>query len=76
MDREQDVLLLFMTMHGTAEHQLFVQMPPFYVDLIDPRQLRTALDDALARAARVLLRTLRRQRTQSQPGRRAFPEAP
>ena len=46
MDREQDVLLLFMTMHGTAEHQLFVQMPPFYVDLIDPRQLRTALDDA------------------------------
>lgn len=37
---------------------------------------RTALDDALARAARVLLRTLRRQRTQSQPGRRAFPEAP
>ena len=46
MDPEQDVLLLFMTMHGTAEHQLFVQMPPFYFDLIDPRQLRTALDDA------------------------------
>ncbi len=46
MDREQDVLLLFMTMHGTAEHQLFVQMPPFYFDLIDPRQLRKALDDA------------------------------
>ncbi len=46
MDREQDVLLLFMTMHGTAEHQLFVQMPPFYFDFIDPHQLRKALDDA------------------------------
>ena len=46
MDREQDVLLLFMTMHGTPEHQLFVQLPPAYVDLIDPRELRAALDDA------------------------------
>jgi hypothetical protein len=35
-----------MTMHGTPEHQLFVQMPPAYVDLIDPRELRAALDDA------------------------------
>jgi hypothetical protein len=46
MDREQDVLLLFMTMHGTPQHQLFVQMPPAYFDLIDPRELRAALDDA------------------------------
>lgn len=46
MDRDQDVLLLFMTMHGTPEHQLFVQMPPAYVELIDPRELRAALDDA------------------------------
>jgi hypothetical protein len=46
MDHEQDVLLLFMTMHGTEQHQLFVQMPPFYFDLIDPHQLRKALDDA------------------------------
>ena len=46
MDRDQDVLLLFMTMHGTPQHQLFVQMAPVYFDLIDPRQLRKALDDA------------------------------
>lgn len=46
MDPEQDVLLLFMTMHGTPQHQLFVQMPPSYFDLIDPRELRAALDDA------------------------------
>lgn len=46
MDRDQDVLLLFMTMHGTPQHQLFVQMAPAYFDLIDPHQLRKALDDA------------------------------
>jgi Peptidase C13 family len=46
MDPEQDVLLLFMTMHGTPQHQLLVQMPPSYFDLIDPRELRAALDDA------------------------------
>ena len=46
MDRDQDVLLLFMTMHGTPQHQLFVQMAPVYFDLIDPHQLRKALDDA------------------------------
>jgi hypothetical protein len=46
MDPEQDVLLLFMTMHGTPQHQLFVQMAPAYFDLIDPKELRAALDDA------------------------------
>lgn len=46
MDPEQDVLLLFMTLHGTPEHRLFVQMAPAYVDLIAPEELRKALDDA------------------------------
>jgi hypothetical protein len=46
MDPDEDVLLLFMTMHGTPQHQLFVQMAPGYLDLIDPRELRAALDDA------------------------------
>ena len=46
MDHEQDVLLLFMTMHGTPQHQLFVQMAPAYFDLIGPDELRAALDDA------------------------------
>ncbi|MEQ1512579.1 MAG: C13 family peptidase [Lysobacteraceae bacterium] len=47
MDPEQDVLLLFMTMHGTPQHQLFVQMAANdYLDLIDPKELRAALDDA------------------------------
>lgn len=46
MDPEQDLLLLFMTMHGTPQHQLFVRMDPAYMDLIDPEELRKALDDA------------------------------
>ncbi len=46
MDPEQDILLLFMTMHGTREHQLFVQMVPGFFDLIDPQELRKLLDDA------------------------------
>jgi hypothetical protein len=46
MDPEQDLLVLFMTMHGTPQHQLFVQMAPAYLDLIDPEELRKALDDA------------------------------
>ena len=63
MDREQDVLLLFMTMHGTAEHQLFVQMPPFYFDLIGPRQLRKALDDAGIRNRVLVLTAAHKNRT-------------
>ena len=35
-----------MTMHGTPQHHLLVQMPPSYFDLIDPQELRAALDDA------------------------------
>jgi hypothetical protein len=46
MDPDQDLLLLFMTMHGTPQHQLFVEMAPDYFELIDPRELRAALDDA------------------------------
>ncbi|GAA4805229.1 C13 family peptidase [Lysobacter hankyongensis] len=46
MDPEQDVLLLFMTLHGTPDHRLFVRMAPAYLDLITPEELRKALDDA------------------------------
>lgn len=46
MDRDEDVLLLFLTMHGTPQHQLFVQMAPAYWDFIDPQELRAALDNA------------------------------
>jgi len=44
MDREEDLLLLFLTTHGTPDHRLFVQLPPVFEATITPRQLRTALD--------------------------------
>src|SRR5690606_37093687 len=46
MDRDEDVLLLYLTMHGTPEHELAVSLPPVLEEWITPEQLRAALDDA------------------------------
>jgi Peptidase C13 family len=46
MDRDEDLLLLFMTMHGTPDHALAVQMVPAFEEMIDADELRKALDDA------------------------------
>ena len=46
MDRDEDVLMLFLTMHGTPTHELAVRMQSRYVALITPEDLRKALDDA------------------------------
>ncbi|MEP6634458.1 MAG: C13 family peptidase [Luteimonas sp.] len=44
MDRDEDVLLLFLTSHGTHDHRLYLELPPLFEATITPRQLRTALD--------------------------------
>ena len=44
MDRDGDLLLLFLTSHGTPDHELFLQLPPVFEATISPRQLRAALD--------------------------------
>lgn len=46
MDREQDVLLLFMTTHGTEDHELVLQLSPLLEARITPEQLRDALADS------------------------------
>lgn len=46
MDRDEDVLLLYLTLHGTEDHELAVQLPPVLEQWISPRELRKALDDA------------------------------
>jgi Peptidase C13 family len=46
MDRDEDVLLLYLTLHGTEDHELAVQLPPVLEQWITPRELRKALDDA------------------------------
>ena len=44
MDRREDVLLLFLTSHGSRDHQLYVGMDPLPLDQITPKNLRAALD--------------------------------
>ena len=46
MDRDQDLLLLYLTMHGTEDHELAVQLQPLLEDWLTPQDLRDALDDA------------------------------
>ncbi|MCL1633891.1 C13 family peptidase [Luteimonas sp. SX5] len=46
MDREQDLLLLYLTMHGTEDHELALQLQPVLEDWLTPEDLRQALDDA------------------------------
>ena len=46
MDRKEDLLVLFMTTHGSEDHQLFIDLQPLALDWIDPTALRSALDGA------------------------------
>ncbi|MCB1629987.1 MAG: peptidase C13, partial [Xanthomonadales bacterium] len=46
MDTEQDLLLLFLTSHGSDDHQLYVDLLGLPLDQIEPNQLRAALDDS------------------------------
>lgn len=46
MDVEQDILLLYLTSHGSDDHWLYVNQPPLPLDQIDPPRLRAALDGA------------------------------
>ena len=46
MDREGDVLVLYLTSHGTEKHRLAVDNWPLKLLEIDPRMLRRMLDDA------------------------------
>lgn len=46
MDREQDLLLLFLTTHGNRDHTLALSMPQRFDATLSPRQLRDALDEA------------------------------
>lgn len=46
MDREEDVVVLYMTSHGARDHQLAAAHPPLQVDPMTPELLRHMLDDA------------------------------
>jgi hypothetical protein len=46
MDRREDILLLYLTMHGTAEHELALYFPPLVDDALVPDDLARLLDRA------------------------------
>ena len=46
MDLEQDILFLFLTSHGSAQHELSVQLEPLPLNQITPDKLAKALGDA------------------------------
>ncbi len=49
MDKREDALLLFLTSHGTEQHELYLQFGPgedAEYDTITPQELRRLLDDA------------------------------
>ncbi len=46
IDPDQDLLLLFLTSHGSEDHRLHVALDDLPLDPIRPQDLRAALDDA------------------------------
>ena len=49
MDRREDILLLYLTMHGTPEHELAFHFPPYMDDALTPDDLAYILDKARIR---------------------------
>ena len=46
MDREHDVLFIYLTSHGANDFKLAASNPPLEVDTVSPGELRQALDNA------------------------------
>jgi hypothetical protein len=44
MDPDEDILFLYLTTHGSENHQLYVHLPPLPLNPIGPADLRDALD--------------------------------
>jgi hypothetical protein len=49
MDLDEDILLLFLTSHGSREHELYVEMGAMPLDQLTPADIRDALDTAKIR---------------------------
>src|SRR5690606_15240010 len=46
MDPDEDVLLLFLTTHGSSDHELLVQLGELPLDQVTPASLAEALDES------------------------------
>ncbi|HEX8012926.1 MAG TPA: C13 family peptidase [Casimicrobiaceae bacterium] len=43
---DEDVVMLYLTSHGTRDHRLSSEFPPLQLDALDPQTLKQMLDDA------------------------------
>ena len=46
IDPDDDVVMLYLESHGSADHKLAVEFPPLELDPLTPESLRAMLDDA------------------------------
>ncbi|MDQ6917617.1 MAG: C13 family peptidase [Pseudomonadota bacterium] len=46
IDRDDDVVMVYLESHGGRDHRLAVEFPPLELDQLTPQLLREALDDA------------------------------
>ena len=46
IDRDQDVVMIYVTSHGSRDHRISVEFPPLQLDALTPPALRKMLDDA------------------------------
>jgi hypothetical protein len=46
MNRDEDILFLYLTSHGSEDHQLAIQFEPLQLRAIEPAMLRRMLDEA------------------------------
>jgi hypothetical protein len=46
MDRENDLLVVYLTSHGASDYRLAASHPPLQVESVSPGELREALDNA------------------------------
>jgi hypothetical protein len=49
MNRDEDVLVLFLTSHGSADHKFALDLWPLKLNELDPAALRKALDESAIR---------------------------
>lgn len=46
MNRDEDVIFLYLTSHGSMDHELSVQMWPLDLNAVRPEDIKTYLDNA------------------------------
>lgn len=44
MDKDNDILFLFLTSHGSRDHKLSLELPPWKFNDFDPKRLRAVVD--------------------------------